>query len=56
MNESLSNDRRREGYCVFLTPFKCSLISYSYRSGTIDYADKLINYLLLTNNIKVSFP
>lgn len=56
MNESLSNDRRREGYCVFLTPLKWFFISYLYRLGTIDYADKLINYLLLTNNIKVSFP
>ena len=44
------------GAChVFLTPLKCFLISYWYRSGTMDYADKLINYLLLTNNTKVLF-
>lgn len=44
------------GVChVFLSPLKWFLTSYWYRSGTVDYADKLINYLLLTNNTKVLF-
>lgn len=44
MNESVSNGRgRQEGGCVFLTPLKWFLISYRYRSGTVDYADKLIS-------------
>lgn len=57
VNESVSNGRgRREGGRVFLTPLKWFLISYRYRSGTVDYADKLIKWLLLTNRAKVLFP
>ena len=53
---SVKWEEEGEGVChVFLSPLKWFLTSYWYRSGTVDYADKLINYLLLTNNTKVLF-
>ena len=52
----VKREEEGEGVChVFLSPLKWFLTSYWYRSGTVDYADKLINYLLLTNNTKVLF-